>query len=154
MPKVEKPKLYSLERIKAYDYSKTRIKVMDYFAKYRSYKLRIEEIGDSYNTSLSNDNLGVFSSRRSDPTSRKAMKIVELQEYIEKMDKQFKSLKLKLTSDEKVIFNYSILAKHSDEELAEKLGIDKTNIYHRKKSCFIKVAKHFNLAILNWEEEQ
>ena len=93
--------------------------------------------------------LGIFSSSISDPTSKRALKIVECKEYIESMNKQFKSLRLKLTSDEKIIFNYSILSRHTDEEIAEKLSIDKSNIYIRKKSCYVKVAKYFHIEVFN-----
>ena len=79
---------------------------------------------------------------------QKAIKILECKEYIDSMNKQFKRLRLRLTDDEKIIFNYSILSKHTDEELADRLSLDKTSIYHRKKSCFIKVAQYFNIEVL------
>ena len=57
-----------------------------------------------------------------------------------------------LTDDEKMIFNLSILSSHTDEELAEKLSLDKSNIYKRKKSCFIKVALFYNIDVLKWKK--
>jgi len=148
MPKVKKPKIYDKEIIEIYDYPETRNGVLEYFSKYRAYSLKISAIVNSYNCSLSNDNMGIFSSNISNPTSRKATRIVEYKEYIDSMNKTFKALRLKLTEDEKVIFNYSILSRHTDEELAEELCMDKTSIYPRKKSCFIKVAQHYNIDVL------
>lgn len=148
MPKVSKPKIYDKEIIEEYNYPETRQEVMDYFSKYRNYSSKIGAITNSYNCSLSNDNMGIFSSNISDPTSRKAIQIAEYREYIDSMNKTFKALRLRLTEDEKIIFNYSILSKHTDEELAEELCVDKTNIYPRKKSCIIKVAQYYNIDIL------
>ena len=149
MPKVKEPKLYAKEVLDEYDYPQLKEVVLNYFSKYRAYSVKIEEICDTYSSPLSNDSMGIFSSSISDPTSKRALKIVECKEYIESMNKQFKSLRLKLTSDEKVIFNYSILSRHTDEEIAEKLSIDKSNIYIRKKSCYVKVAKYFHIEVFN-----
>ncbi len=149
MPKVKKPRLYGKEILDEYNYPETRDKVLNYFAKYRTYSIKVEEISDAYNSPLSNDSMGIFSSNISDPTSKRALKIIEYQDYIDSMNKQFVSLRLKLTSDEKIIFNYSILSNYTDEELAEKLSLDKSNIYQRKKSCYIKVAKYFHIEVFN-----
>lgn len=148
MPKVKEPKLYSKEIIEMYNYPKTRDKVLHFFLKYRLYALKIDTISDSYNCSSTNDNMGIFSYKKNDSTANKAMKILECKEYVNKMNKQFKALRYKLTNDEKIIFNYSILSRHTDEELAERLALDKSSIYQRKKSCFIKVAQYFNIEVL------
>lgn len=148
MPKVKEPKLYSKEIIEMYNYPKTRDKVLHFFLKYRLYALKIDTISDSYNCSFTNDSMGIFSCKKNDSTANKAMKILECKEYVNKMNKQFKALRYKLTNDEKIIFNYSILSRHTDEELAERLALDKSSIYQRKKSCFIKVAQYFNIEVL------
>ena len=121
MPKITKPKLYDTEIINEFDYPKTRSVVLQYFSKYRACSLKIDMISNSYNCALANDNMGIFSSGKSDQTSQKAIKILECKEYIDSMNKQFKRLRLRLTDDEKIIFNYSILSKHTDEELADRL---------------------------------
>lgn len=149
MPKVKEPKLYGKEVLEEYNYPQTKEKVLHYFSKYRAYSIKVEEICDAYNCPLSNDSMGIFSSNISDPTSKRALKIIEYKDYIDSMNKQFVALRLKLTSDEKIIFNYSILSNYTDEELAEKLSLDKSNIYPRKKSCFIKVAKYFHIEVFN-----
>lgn len=148
MPKVTKPKIYSLDIIAEYDYPKTRAEVLQYFSKYRSCMAKMDVVLNSYNCSLANDNMGIFSSGRSDTTSEKALRILKCKEYVDSMNKKLKALRLRLTDDEKIIFNYSILSKHTDEELAEQLCLDKTSIYNRKKSCFIKVAQYFNIEVL------
>lgn len=147
MPRINEPKLYDEEILKEYDYPQTKDVVLNYFSKYRAYCAKVEEISDAYNSPLSNDTMGIFSSNISDQTSKRALKIIECKEYIDFMNKQFKGLRLKLTTDEKIIFKYSILSRHTDEELADKLSMDKSNIYHRKKSCYVKVAKYFHIEI-------
>lgn len=149
MPRISEPKLYDKEILEGYNYPETRELVLQYFSKYRAYSVRIEELSDSYNASLSNDNMGIFSSSINDPTSKRALKIVEYKEYIDSMNKHFKTLRLRMTTDEKIIFKYSILSRHTDEEIAEKLSLDKSSIYHRKKSCYIKVAKYFHIEVFN-----
>jgi len=147
MPKVQKPKIYEMEIIDEFNYPETKNHVLDYFSKYRLCNAKINNILNSYNCTLSNDNMGIFSSRISDPTSSKATKIIECKDYVEDMNKDFRKLRMRLTEEEKVIFNLSILSKHTDEELAEELSLDKTNIYQRKKSCFIKVAQYYNIEV-------
>ena len=147
MPKISEPKLYNKEILDEYDYFQTKEEVLKFFAKYRTYKIKVEEIYDNYNSTFSDDQMGIFSSKLNDPTAKRALKIVEYKKYLDAMDKKFKALRLRLTSDEKIIFNYTILSKHTDEELAEKLSLDKSNIYLRKKSCYIKVAKYFHIDI-------
>lgn len=149
MPRISEPKLYDKEILEGYNYPETRELVLQYFSKYRAYSVRIEELSDSYNASLSNDNMGIFSSNINDPTSKRALKIVEYKEYIDSMNEHFRTLRLRMTADEKIIFKYSILSRHTDEEIAEKLSLDKSSIYHRKKSCYIKVAKYFHIEVFN-----
>ena len=56
---------------------------------------------------------------------------------------------------EKVFNKYSnlivsdICKDYTDEELAEKLSLEKSGIYLRKKSCYIKVAKYFHIEVFN-----
>ena len=70
-------------------------------------------------------------------------------EYIDAMNESFRALRLRMTSDEKIIFKYSILSRHTDEEIAERLSLDKSSIYQRKKSCYIKVAKYYHIEVFN-----
>lgn len=152
MPRVSKPKLYQSEIINAFDYQKTKENVLEYFSKYRLYSNNINLLLNTCSSSLSNDNLGIYSSKVTDKTSATAIKIIEYKEYIEEISKNFRKLRMYLTDDEKMIFNLSILSSHTDEELAEKLSLDKSNIYKRKKSCFIKVALFYNIDVLKWKK--
>ena len=149
MPKISEPKLYGKEILDGYNYPETRDLVLQYFSKYRAYSVRVEELSEYYNAALSNDNMGIFSSNISDPTSQRALKIVEYKEYIDAMNESFRALRLRMTSDEKIIFKYSILSRHTDEEIAERLSLDKSSIYQRKKSCYIKVAKYYHIEVFN-----
>ncbi len=151
MPKVGKPKILNQEIINAFDYPKTRLAVLDFFSKYRLYSERINAILESYNCSLANDNLGVFSSQISDKTSTNAIKIAEYKKCLDDFEISFKKLKLRMTDDEKKIFDLSILSSHSDEEVAERLSLDKSNIYSRKKSCFIKTALFYSVEVMKEE---
>lgn len=148
MPKVCKPKILNQEIINAFDYPKTRQAVLGLFSKYRLYSQKIEAVLESYNGALANNNSGILSSQISDKTSSKAIKIADYKNFIDDFEKSFKKLKLKMTEDEKKIFELSILSSHSDEEVAEKLSLDKSNIYPRKKSCFIKTALFYNVEVM------
>lgn len=149
MPKVREPKLYDEEVLKEYDYQKTKENVLEYFSKYRTYSKQLKNLINPLKSSLSDETMGIYNSKVSDPTYNQMSKILEYENYIESINKELKTLKLRLTSDEKVVLEYSILLKVTDEELARKLFLDKSNIYHRKKSCYIKVANFFHLAVFS-----
>lgn len=149
MPKVKEPELYDKEVIKEYDYQKTKENVLEFFSKYRFYSIQLKNLTDSLKSSLNNDTIGVYNSKVSDPTYNQTVKMLEYKSYIDCINKNLKSLRFKLTSDEKIILKYSILSSITDEKLAEKLCLDKSNIYHRKKSCYIKVAVFFHLAVFS-----
>ena len=127
MPRVSKPKLYQSEIINAFDYQKTKENVLEYFSKYRLYSNNINLLLNTCSSSLSNDNLGIYSSKVTDKTSAIAIKIIEYKEYIEEISKNFRKLRMYLTDDE-------------------------SNIYKRKKSCFIKVALFYNIDVLKWKK--
>lgn len=148
MPKINKPVILSKEIIEEYDYEKTKLRVLNYFCEYRRYMNKIDLIEGSYNSSLSNDNLGIFSSQKNDPTLLKVQKIEFERNYINRVNKSLRILRLKLTPDEKIILDYSILTKHTDDDLALALSLDKSNIYQRKKSCFIKVAIYYQIEVM------
>ena len=148
MPKIRKPSILGKEIIAEYDYEKIRERVLSYFYKYRRYMNKIDLIESSYNACLSNDNLGILSSKISDPTGIKVQRMEEEKRYIDMMNKSLKSLKFRLTTDEKIILEYSILSNHTDDDLAFALSLDKSNIYQRKKSCFIKVAIYYQLEVM------
>lgn len=135
------------EIIKEYDFNKTRIMVRNHFSLYRSYSTKVEFISLRYNSPLGTDNMGSYSSLISDPTGNRVEQIERMNDYLIEMRDSFKILLMKLTNEEKIIFNMSILASNTDEDVAEALNIDKSNIYKRKKSCYIKVAIYYGLEV-------
>ena len=52
MPKIKEPKLYDKEVLEEYNYPETREMVLHYFSKYRAYSVKVEEICDSYQSSM------------------------------------------------------------------------------------------------------
>lgn len=150
MPKIKKTKLLENDIIEEFDYVKTKDRVLEYFYRYRSFKRKVDLIGNEYNSCLSNVGNNTTSNiiKKNDITAKKAEKILIEKEYIEKINKSLKGLKYKLTSDEKVILEYCILSTNTDEFVAEALFLEKCNIYKRKKSCFIKVALYYGLEVL------
>lgn len=148
MPKLKNQKLLDKNFIEEFDYEKTKLAVLDYFKNYRNYKIKVSLYDSTISSPLSNDNLGIYSSFVNDPTSRKAERFLYERTYIENMEKTFYKLKLRLTDDEKIIFNMAILSKHTDQDIAEALSLEVSSIYCRKKSCFIKVAIFYNKEVL------
>lgn len=135
------------EIIGEYDFNSTKEMVRNHFSKYRSYSTKVEFISLRYNSPLGNDNMGICLSTVSDPTGSKVEQMERMNEYLEEMRDSFKPLLMKLTNDEKIIFNMSILASNTDEDVAVALNIDKSNLYKRKKSCYIKVAIYYGLEV-------
>lgn len=149
MPKIRKPKLLENSFISNFNYDKIRISVRNYFQEYRQKKELIDIVSLRYNSPLGSNNVGTVSSSISDTTGTKAIKCIEYQNYIDSIEKCLRPLKLKLTIDEKIILNLSILSNLTDDEVANELLIEKGSIYHRKKSCYIKVALYFGLEVYN-----
>lgn len=147
MPKISKPELLDKNVIKLFNYEETRLAVLKYFNKYTENKRMIDVVESSYSSPLGNDNMGIFSSKVSDPTGQKGSRCIEYINYIEKMNASLRPLKLKLTNDEKIILDESILTRHTDDELSISLSLDKSNVYPRKKSCYIKVALYYGIEV-------
>lgn len=147
MPRIRKQELLKNNVIDLFNYESTKKAVLLHFQEYHQKRAMIDVIESSYSSSLSNDNMGIFSSKISDPTGQKGTKCIQYKEYIESFDATLRPLKLKLTSDEKVILEKSILTRHSDEDIASALSLDKSNLYPRKKSCFIKVALYYGIEV-------
>ena len=66
MPKFQTPKLYDKEVLDGYNYPQTRIMVLNFFSKYRAYSMQVGEICYEYNPTMSNDSMGIFSSKIND----------------------------------------------------------------------------------------
>lgn len=147
MQKAKKVELLKNNVMELFDYDKTRMSVLFHFEEYSNKRDMLDVIEFSYCSPQGNDNLGIFSSRTSDSTAQKAIKCAEFRSFIEKVDESLKSLKAKLTTDEKIILEKSILARQNDEDVATALSMDKRNIYPKKKSCYIKVALYYGIEV-------
>ncbi len=141
------PRLMTDDEIKLYNYDQTKYNVKSYFSKYRNYKDKLDLIKDRYSGSLSNDNMGIFSSNISNPTANKVEQSERYNNYIDLMDKHITVLKNHLTKDEKIILKMSILSSYTDEAVCEQLSIYIQNFYQRKKSTYIKVACYFGIDV-------
>lgn len=147
MPRIGKAELLKNKVIGLFDYDKTRLAVLSHFDDYVSKKEMLDVIESAYNSPQGNDNMGIFSGKISDPTAINGTKGAEYKTYTEKVEETLRPLKLKLTADEKIILEKSILTRHIDDEVALALSMDKRNIYHKKKSCYIKVALYYGIEV-------
>lgn len=50
-----------------------------------------------------------------------------------------------LSKNELIVYKKCLISKCTDEALAEFLSISKGSLYYRKRSCYIKVARWFDL---------
>lgn len=141
------PRLMDESEILLYEVKTTMENVREHFVRYRNYKDKIKLIEGRLSSSLSDDNMGIFSSKISDPTGNKVEQAERYLNYIETMDANLEIIRKNLTSDEKTILNLSILQNMSDEYVAEYISVIRQNFYQRKKSCYIKVACYFNIDV-------
>ena len=131
-----------------FDYKATKHNVDRFFAKYKSMKDKEELVRKRYNASLSNDNLGIFSSGVSDPVGNKVEQLEKYRKFIDTVDKVFELNSCDLTEDEIIIYKKSLIGRTPDEDLLEFLNIEsRSSLTPRKKSCIIKVALWFDLEV-------
>lgn len=142
-----KVNLLSEKVISMYNYDVIKIKVKDYFEKYRECLVKKRLMAFSISDPLGNDNMGIFSSEISDTVQSKVVQMEKLNKYIERINYRLDLLKKELTEEEKVILQKSILEDLSDEEVVEILNIAIRGLYPRKKSCYIKTSIFFNLDV-------
>lgn len=141
------PRLMESNEISLYDVKSTIFNVKNFFAKYRNYKDKLDMIEQRISSPLGNDNMGIFSSQISDPTSSKVEQRERYINYIDSMEEHLQVIRKNLTDDEKTILNLSILGNMSDECIADIIALTPPNLYPRKKSCYIKVACYFNIDV-------
>lgn len=134
--------------ISMYNYEIIKIRVKEYFEKYKECITKKRLIAFSINNPLGNDNMGIFSSAITNSVHNKVEQMEKISEYIDVMNLHLDFLKKEFTEDEKMIFQMSILENMSDEDIAESLCMTRRGLYPRKKSCYIKTAIFFNLDVL------
>ena len=136
--------------INLYNYYSIKKNLDDLFSKYRMYKEKKDIITKRLKSSLSLDNLGIFSSNISDPTSNKVEQIDKYNRFIETIDKTYDLFSNELTEDEKKKKKKTLLSSFTDNDVMEMLCLNSPKNYMvRKKSCYIKVARWFDLEEFN-----
>lgn len=131
--------------IDKYDYEKVVVSVNKKFTKYRWLKTKKSLVLNKYKSPLVEEKIGDIPKTNSDTTGNKALKLIQIDEYLEQFDNELSQLKEKLTVEEKIVLQNSIIDKTTDEILSIKLSISRAKVYPYKKSCYVKVAMFFNL---------
>lgn len=81
----------------------------------------------------------------SNPTQQTTIKREELLNEIKKFSIKIKNFKSTLTEDEKAVFKYGIEQRLTDNEIADAIAKSLKTTRQIKRSCYVKVALHFNL---------
>lgn len=145
---VDSKNFVELDDLNAYDYEATKNNVDRIFAKYRNYKEKKDIIMKRTKSSLSFDNLGIYGSYPGDPISNKIEQLERYDKYLNTIDDVYNLYSEQLSKDEKIIYKKMLLYKYTDEEVMQVLNISSKNgLYIRKRSCYIKVARWFDLEV-------
>lgn len=137
-----------LENVDIYNYSETKKNVDMLFSKYRQYKEKKDIILKRTNSGLSFDNLGIYSSTPGDPVGNRVEQTEKYYNFIDTIDKIYELYSYQLTKDEKLIYKKMLLSKYTDIQMMEILNVSSYNgLYNRKQSCYIKVARWFDLEV-------
>lgn len=81
----------------------------------------------------------------SNPTLNSIIKREQLLKNIKEFSNKIKYLKSTLTDDERLVFKYGIEQRLTDDELSDELAKSLKTTRYIKKSCYVKVALHFDL---------
>lgn len=138
-----------IEDIEVYNYEATRKNLDSLLAKYRSYKSKKATIEERIKNSIDLDNLGIFSSRKSDPTYNKVEQLERINNFIDTVDKVIKLNKNKLSKDEYLILKKCLDYKYTTEQISEMINLGYQATFQRRKNCYIKVALWFDLEVYN-----
>ena len=138
-----------IDNIQIYDYETIRNNMENLFSKYRAYKDKKETIEERLKNSIDLDNLGIFSSKKSDPTYNKVEQLDKITRFIDTVDKVVKLNKHKLSKDEYQILKKSLNYKYTTEQMSEMLNLGYQATFQRKKNCYIRVALWFDLEVYN-----
>ena len=130
-----------------FDYDKTRDNLNNFFVKYLDYKSKQEIIRKRTKCSLAFDNLGIYSGGVSDPTGDKVEQIIKMQQYTDAIDEIINLYIDELTKQEKICLKRYIFENGSNEDLEVYMSLTHKSVLNVKKSCYIKVAKWFDLEV-------
>ena len=138
-----------IEDIEVYNYEATRKNLDSLLAKYRTYKSKKATIEERLKISIDLDNLGIFSSRKSDPTYNKVEQLERINNFIDTVDKVIKLNKNKLSKDEYLILKKCLDYKYTTEQISEMINLGYQATFQRRKNCYIRVALWFDLEVYN-----
>lgn len=138
-----------IEDIEVYNYEATRKNLDSLLAKYRSYKSKKATIEERIKNSIDLDNLGIFSSRISDPTYNKVEQLEKINNFIDTVDKVIKLNKNKLSKDEYLVLKKCLDYKYTTEQISEMINLGYQATFQRRKNCYIRVALWFDLEVYN-----
>ncbi|MBO5183468.1 MAG: hypothetical protein J6B64_03615 [Bacilli bacterium] len=138
-----------IEDIEVYNYEATRKNLDSLLAKYRTYKSKKTTIEERIKNSIDLDNLGIFSSRKSDPTYNKVEQLERINNFIDTVDKVIKLNKNKLSKDEYLILKKCLDYKYTTEQISEMINLGYQATFQRRKNCYIRVALWFDLEVYN-----
>ena len=138
-----------IEEIEVYNYEATRKNLDSLLAKYRTYKSKKTTIEERIKNSIDLDNLGIFSSRKSDPTYNKVEQLERINNFIDTVDKVIKLNKNKLSKDEYLILKKCLDYKYTTEQISEMINLGYQATFQRRKNCYIRVALWFDLEVYN-----
>ena len=138
-----------IEDIEVYNYEATRKNLDSLLAKYRSYKSKKATIEERIKNSIDLDNLGIFSSRISDPTYNKVEQLEKINNLIDTVYKVIKLNKNKLSKDEYLILKKCLDYKYTTEQISEMINLGYQATFQRRKNCYIRVALWFDLEVYN-----
>ena len=138
-----------IEDIEVYNYEATRKNLDSLLAKYRTYKSKKTTIEERIKNSIDLDNLGIFSSRKSDPTYNKVEQLERINNFIDTVDKVIKLNKNKLSKDEYLILKKCLDYKYTTEQISEMINLGYRATFQRRKNCYIRVALWFDLEVYN-----
>ena len=136
---------YEIDDVEAFDYETTKINVDKLYSKYRSFKSKTEIIYKRYKSCLSLDNLGIYSTTINDPVGNKIEQADKYEQFIKTVEGIYELNKDELSKDELIDYEKCLVSRFTDEALSEFLNISKGSLYYRKRSCYIKVARWFDL---------
>ena len=138
-----------IEDIEVYNYEATRKNLDSLLAKYRTYKSKKTTIEERIKNSIDLDNLGIFSSRKSDPTYNKVEQLERINNFIDTVDKVIKLNKNKLSKEEYLILKKCLDYKYTTEQISEMINLGYQATFQRRKNCYIRVALWFDLEVYN-----
>ena len=136
-----------VEDVDAFDYESTKANVDNLFMKYRAYKEKEQIILKRSNSSFLLDNLGIYSNRKNDPVGNRVEQAEKYNKFIETIEGIYNLYKDDLSKDEQIVYRRCLAKKSTDEELMTALNLSHGAMFKRKKSCYIKVSKWFDLEV-------